>query len=56
MAVVMPTNYGIVQCVKVLIDHCVDSNAKASVILTITFVYYYLTTNCILFDFVFSHC
>lgn len=55
MAVMMPTNYRVVQCVKVLIDYCVDSNAKASVILIITFVYYYLTTVCLILNFVFSH-
>lgn len=32
MAVLMPTNYSVVQCIKVLITHRVNPNLKALVI------------------------
>lgn len=39
MAVMIPTNYSVVQCIKVLITYCVNPNLKA---LVITFNSYYL--------------
>jgi hypothetical protein len=41
MAVMMPTNYSVVQCIKVLITHCVNPNLKALVI-TIKYLLHYI--------------
>jgi len=35
MAVIMPTNYSAVQCIRVLITHCVNPNLKALVTIRI---------------------
>jgi len=43
MAVMIPTNYSVVQCIKVLITQCVNPNLKALVI-TMKYLLRYIIT------------